>query len=42
MSNRIHNTFDGLYDKVRGDNEDFIGEDEFQSKVDELVDINFI
>jgi hypothetical protein len=42
MTNRIHNTFDGLYDKVRGDNEEFINEDEFQSKVDELVDTNFI
>ena len=42
MSNRVHNTFDGLYDKVRGDNDDFISEDEFQYKVEELVDTNFI
>ena len=42
MSNRIHNTFDGLYDKVRGDNDEFISEDEFRSIVDELVDANFI
>jgi hypothetical protein len=42
MSNRIHNTFDGLYDKVRGDKEEFISEDQFQEKVDELVDTDFI
>jgi hypothetical protein len=42
MSNRIHNTFDGLYDKVRGDKDDFLSEDEFQCKVDELVSIEFV
>ena len=42
MSNRLHNTFDVLYENVKGDNDDFISEDEFQYKVDELVDTNFI
>jgi hypothetical protein len=42
MSNRVHNTFDGLYENVKGDNDEFISEYEFQYKVDELVDANFI
>jgi hypothetical protein len=35
-------TFDDLYDGVRGEQDDFINEDTFMKKVDELVDIEFI
>ena len=39
---KVHSTFDSLYDKVRGDNDDFIDEDAFQTKVDELVDTGYM
>jgi hypothetical protein len=40
MSNsKVHNTFDSLYDKLRGDNDDFIDEEAFRLIVEELVDI---
>jgi hypothetical protein len=43
MSNsKVHCTYDGLYDRVRGDKEDFIDDDSFRSHVNELVDIGFI
>ena len=42
LNRKVHHTFDGLYDRVRGDKEDFINEDAFRTKVDELVDIGFI
>jgi hypothetical protein len=35
-------TFDNLYDAVRGDKDEFIDEEAFTKKVDELVDIGFI
>lgn len=38
----IFKTFNNLYDAVRGDNDDFISEDAFINKIDELVDIGFI
>ena len=38
----ILKTFDDLYDGVRGDKDDFINEEIFTKKVDELVDIGFI
>lgn len=42
MAHKTHTTFDSLYDKVRGDNDDFVDEDQFQSIVDGLVDIGYI
>ena len=42
LNRKVHHTFDGLYDRVRGDKDDFINEDAFRTKVDELVDICFI
>ena len=38
----VHYTYDGLYDRVRGDRDDFIDEEEFRVKVDELVDIGYM
>lgn len=38
----IFKTFNNLYDAVRGDNDDFINEEAFIKKVDELVDVGFI
>jgi hypothetical protein len=43
MSNsKVHSTFDSLYDKVKGDNDDFIEEEVFQNFVDELVEIGYM
>ena len=42
MTSHIVDSFNGLYDKVRGDKEDFLDEDTFRLVVDELVDIGFI
>jgi hypothetical protein len=42
VSRKVHSTYDGLYDRVKGDKDDFIAEDIFRSKVDELVDIEYI
>jgi hypothetical protein len=39
---KIQNDFEGLYDKVRGDNDDFIDEEDFRTKVEELVDVGYI
>ena len=43
MSNsKIHSTYDGLYDEVRDDREEFIDDAAFRLKVDELIKIGFI
>ena len=41
-TNRVNDTFDSLYDKVRGDNDDFMDENAFKSKIDELIEIDLI
>jgi len=41
-NNRVNDTFDSLYDKVRGDNDDFMDENSFKSKLDELIEIDLI
>lgn len=38
----IHKTLDDLYESIKGDNDDFINEDIFARKIEELVDIGFI
>ena len=40
--NRIISEIDSLYDKVKGDNDDFIDEESFEIKVDELIGAGFI
>jgi hypothetical protein len=42
QNSRVLSTPDILYDRVRGDNDDFIDETLFRIKLDELVDIGFI
>ena len=43
MSHRnVLKTFSDLYDGVRGDREDFIDEETFSKKVEELVDIEYV
>jgi len=39
---KIQSKFDGLYDRVKADRDDFMSEEEFQVTVDELVDTGFI
>lgn len=39
---KIHSRFDGLYDKVRDDKEDFMDEMEFRLKIDTLVANDYI
>ena len=39
---KVHQTYDGLYDNVRGDKEDFMDEDSFRIKVEELVEDGYI
>lgn len=41
-NNRVNDIFDSLYDKVRGDNDDFMDENAFKSKLDELIEIDLI
>jgi hypothetical protein len=41
-NNRINDTFESLYDKVRGDNDDFMDENAFKSKLYELIEIDLI
>ena len=44
-NNKISNkfeTFEDLYDKIKDDNDDFMDEDAFMKKVEELVDANYI
>lgn len=41
-SSKILLDCDGLYDRIRNDNDDFISLDEFHFKVDELVETGFI
>ena len=41
-NNRVNDTFESLYDKVRGDNDDFMDENAFKSKLDELIEIDLI
>lgn len=41
-NNRVNDTFESLYDKVRGDNDDFMNENAFKSKLDELIEIDLI
>ena len=40
--NRIISEIDSLYDKVKGDNDDFIDEESFEIKVNELIDTGFM
>ena len=42
MSNNKLETFENLYDKVKDDNDDFIDEDAFMKKVEELVEVGYI
>jgi hypothetical protein len=42
MATRIIDSFIGLYDKIRGENDDFIDESTFSTIVDELVELQFI
>ena len=42
LHHNIFKTFNNLYDAVRGDKDEFISEDGFRNKIDELVDIGFI
>ena len=41
-NSRIHSTYDNLYDTIKGDRDDFITEEDFCSKLDELIDIGLI
>jgi len=41
-NNRVNDTFESLYDKVRGDNDDFMDENAFKTKIDELIEIDLI
>lgn len=40
--NRIISELDSLYDKVKGDNDEFIDEESFEIKVNELIDAGFM
>lgn len=42
FNSKIHSTYYGLYDNITGDKEILINEDEFRSKVNELVFIGYI
>ena len=42
LHHNIFKTFNNLYDAVRGDKDEFISEDGFTNKIEELVDIGFI
>lgn len=42
MATGIIDSFNGLYDKIRGENEDFIDERAFSTIVDELIELQFI
>ena len=42
MTSKIYDTVESLYDKVRGDNDEFIDEVAFRIKVEELVDLGLI
>jgi hypothetical protein len=42
MNTKIQDNVEGLYDKVRGDNDDFIDERAFERKVEELVELHYI
>ena len=41
-ADEIISTFDSLYDRVKGDKEDFIDEDAFRNVIGELIDIDLI
>jgi len=42
INRKIFQTYDGLYDQVRGEKDDFMDEDSFRIKVDELVEDGYI
>jgi len=42
MNTKIQDNVEGLYDKLKGDNDDFIDEHAFERKVDELVELHYI
>lgn len=42
MNAKIYNTFEGMYDILKNDNEDFIPLEKFEEKVNELVELGFI